>query len=164
MENRRCKYQGEPSDPDCMECDGTSSCCEPVHNAMQFFCPMANVPTSTHQMKKVRAVNGKPQFYEPFEVQKARAKLLSAVCRHMPPEPFKGGVALLVKWCFPIKGKHKDGEYRTSKPDTDNLQKLLKDVMSGCGFWYDDAQVCREIVEKFWAAMPGIFISVEAIE
>ena len=130
---------------------------------MQFFCPMIP-PTATHQMKKVSVVNGKPQFYEPFEVQKARAKLLSAIAKHMPPEPFQGGVALLVKWCFPIKGKHGDGEYRTSRPDTDNLQKLLKDVMSGCGFWYDDAQVCREIIEKFWTDTPGIFISVEAIE
>ena len=105
---------------------------------MQFFCPMIP-PTSTAQMHKVAVVNGKPRFYDPPEIDRARAKLLSAVCRHMPESPFRGGVALLVKWCFPIKGKHEDGEYRTSKPDTDNLQKLLKDVMSGCGFWYDDA-------------------------
>ena len=33
-----------------------------------------------------------------------------------------------------------DGEYRTTKPDTDNLQKLLKDCMTATGFWTDDAQ------------------------
>lgn len=27
----------------------------------------------------------------------------------------------------------KDGEYKTTRPDTENLQKLLKDVMTGLG-------------------------------
>ena len=82
----------------------------------------------------------------------------------MPPEPYEGPVSLMVKWCFPVvKGRHRDGEYRITKPDTDNLQKMLKDVMTQCGYWTDDAQVCREIVEKFWAEIPGIFIRVEVL-
>ena len=72
------------------------------------------------------------------------------------------GVRLAVKWCFP-NGNHKNGEYRTTKPDTDNLQKLLKDVMTDLGFWKDDALVASEIVEKFWAETPGIFIYVETL-
>ena len=63
---------------------------------------------------------------------------------------------------FP-RGKRKDGEYRVTKPDTDNLQKLLKDCMTTVGFWKDDAVVCREIVEKFWAEVPGIYIRVTAL-
>ena len=51
----------------------------------------------------------------------------------------------------------------TTKPDTDNLQKLLKDVMTDLGFWKDDALVASEIVEKFWAERPGIFIYVETL-
>ncbi|MEA4999282.1 MAG: RusA family crossover junction endodeoxyribonuclease [Candidatus Limiplasma sp.] len=129
---------------------------------MQFFCPM-QPPTTTAQMHQVSVVNGKPHFYDPPEVAAARAKLLSAICQHMPPAPMDGAVSLLVKWCFPAAGGHRDGEYRTTKPDCDNLQKLLKDVMSQCGFWRDDAQVCREIVEKFWANIPGIYIRVEAL-
>jgi len=69
----------------------------------------------------------------------------------------------VVKWCFPLSGEHRDGEYRTSKPDTDNLQKLLKDVMTVNGFWKDDAQVASEICEKFWTKIPGIYIAVEEI-
>jgi len=129
---------------------------------MEFFCPMIP-PTVTAQMHKIDARGKKPRVYDPPEVAQARAKLLSAVCRHMPPTPFTGPVSLLVKWCFPITGQHRDGEYRITKPDTDNLQKLLKDVMTHSGFWADDAQVCREIVEKFWATIPGIYIRVEAL-
>ena len=133
-----------------------------VH-ALSFFCPMIP-PTATGQMHKVQVLpNSKVHFYDPPEVAQARAKLLAAVCRHMPSAPFTGPVSLLVKWCFPVTAPHHDGEWKTTKPDTDNLQKILKDVMSKSGFWVDDALVCREIVEKFWADVPGIYIRVEAL-
>ena len=69
-----------------------------------------------------------------------------------------------VKWCFPIRGRHRDGEYKATKPDTDNLEKLLKDVMTELGFWMDDAQVASELCEKFWAEIPGIYILLTGLE
>lgn len=62
------------------------------------------------------------------------------------------------------RGKHPNGSYRTTKPDTDNLQKLLKDCMTTEHFWTDDALVCSEITEKFWADMPGTWIHIEPVE
>ena len=127
----------------------------------QFFMAM-DPPTVTHQEKKIGVRGGKPYLYEPAEVQAARTKLTAHLGQHKPDEPMKGAVRLVVKWCFP-RGKHKDGEYRTTKPDTDNLQKLLKDCMTTVGFWKDDAQVASEICEKFWAEVPGIWIRAEEI-
>lgn len=95
---------------------------------LEFFMPMIP-PTCTHQEKKITTAFGKPVFYEPPEVKAARQKLTGNLIKHRPDKPIKGGVRLLVKWCFP-KEKHKDGEYKTTKPDTDNLQKLLKDCMT----------------------------------
>lgn len=126
---------------------------------MEFFMAMIP-PTITHQEKKVHVVNGRPRFYEPDELKAARQKLTAYLGQHVPEEPFQGGIQLIVKWCFQTKGRHKDGEYRITKPDTDNLQKLLKDCMTSVGFWSDDAQVASEIVEKFWAEIPGIYIRV----
>lgn len=120
-------------------------------------------PTATHQEKRVRMVNGRPLFYDPIEVQMARSKLTAHLAGHAPDLPLEGAVRLLVKWCFPVCGGHSDGEYRTSKPDTDNLQKLLKDCMTAEGFWKDDAQVASEICEKFWAEVPGIYVCAEEI-
>lgn len=131
--------------------------------AIEFFLPI-NPPTTTHQMKAVRVVNGKPVFYEPPIVKDARAKLTAALAKHAPEDPLGGALALVVKWCFPATKKHLPNTWRTTKPDTDNLQKLLKDCMTALEFWQDDAQVCREIIEKFWADMPGIFIHVERME
>lgn len=129
---------------------------------IEFFMPMAKVPTTTHQEQKVTAVNGKPVFYEPPEVKAARQKLSAYLGQHVPEEPFCSAVRLTVKWCFP-RGRHRDGAYKTTKPDTDNLQKLLKDVMTKLGYWMDDALVASEIVEKFWAELPGIYIRVEEL-
>ena len=70
---------------------------------------------------------------------------------------------LMIKWLFPTDGYHRSGEWRTSKPDTDNLEKALKDEMTRLHFWADDAQVCSEIVEKFWADPCGIFVMVEEL-
>lgn len=125
---------------------------------LDFFLPMIP-PTATAQMHSVAVVKGKPRFYDPPEVAAARSKLTAHLTRYKPRSPYIGGVRLMVKWCFP-RGKHADGEYRITKPDTDNLQKLLKDCMTKVGFWVDDAQVCSEIVEKFWAEIPGIYVAI----
>lgn len=119
-------------------------------------------PTVTHQEKQVHVVSGKPIFYEPQEVKTARAKLRAYLFRHVPEEKYTCPVRLTVKWCFP-KGRHKDGEYRSTKPDTDNLQKMLKDVMTDLGYWKDDCLVASEIAEKFWADIPGIYVRIEKL-
>lgn len=129
---------------------------------MEFFMAM-NPPTVTHQEKQIHVVNGKPVFYEPAELKAARMKLNGYLTAFKPDARYCGPIELLTKWCFPVKGKHKNGEYRISKPDTDNLQKLLKDCMTDVGFWKDDALVCREITEKFWADIPGIYIRIREL-
>lgn len=125
-------------------------------------------PTATHQEKQVSlkasAKRGKPVFYNPTELKAARAKLEAHLAGHIPEKKYTGPVRLLVKWCFPIKGKHQNGEYKTTKPDTDNLQKMLKDVMTDLGYWTDDALVASEITEKFWAKLPGIYVKIESLE
>lgn len=127
---------------------------------IEFFLKM-NPPTTTHQEKQVRVVDGRPVFYEPAELTAARAKLIAHLYGWTPGKKLEGHpLELVTKWCFPKGNSHRNGEYRITKPDTDNLQKLLKDCMTECGFWKDDALVCREIVEKFWADIPGIYIRV----
>ncbi|MGN1108734.1 MAG: RusA family crossover junction endodeoxyribonuclease, partial [Oscillospiraceae bacterium] len=118
----------------------------------EFFLPMIP-PTVTAQEHKVMIRKGKPVFYDPPAVKDAREKLLAHLAKHVPPQPYdRKPLELTVQWCFPIahraprraavggnvadivsaplKGSHKDGEYRITKPDTDNLQKLLKDCMT----------------------------------
>ena len=55
-----------------------------------------------------------------------------------------------------------------SKPDADNLAKLVLDrITRGGRIWRDDSQVARLHVEKFWAitdARIGVYLSVERFE
>lgn len=130
---------------------------------IEFFIPMKKIPTTTHQQKKVRVVNGKPQFYEPDTLKDARAKYMSLLSAYKPDQKISGPIRLTVKWLFPMTQKSINGQYKTSKPDTDNLNKLLKDCMTELGFWNDDAQVASEIIEKFWANTVGIYVKVEQL-
>lgn len=119
-------------------------------------------PRVTHQQKKVAVVRGIPRFYEPQRLREARQILMLSLCPHRPRNPMTGPLRLTVRWQFP-RGRHPDGTYKSTRPDTDNLQKLLKDCMTDVGFWTDDALVVSEHVEKLWSQRPGIFIRVEEI-
>lgn len=130
---------------------------------IEFFIPMEKVPTVTHQEKKITVKNGKPVVYEPDELKEARQKLEAYLAPWTPKEKLNGPLRLTVKWLFPMIRGVKDGQWKDTKPDTDNLNKLLKDVMTDLGYWKDDAQVASEIIEKFWASPSGIYIKVEEL-
>ena len=131
--------------------------------ATEFFMAM-KPPTTSHQEKQVTVVHGKPVFYEPEELKEARAKLTAHLGRHVPKLKYDGPLRVIVKWLFPITSDHHfDGEWKTTRPDTHNMNKLLFDVMTDLGFWKDDAIVSSEIIEKFWADKPGIYIKIECL-
>ena len=131
---------------------------------MDFFLQI-QPPTATAQEKQVRVVHGKPLFYDPAPVKEAKKLLTAYLLPHRPESPLEGAVALSTVWLFPKGRSHRHGEWRITKPDTDNLQKLLKDCMTRCGFWRDDAQVVRETVEKRWSAeQSGIYIEITPLE
>ena len=130
---------------------------------MHFFMSM-EPPTKTYQEHRIgKTKSGTVYIYEDWELRKARHKLRNAVAPFVPDEPYAGAVRLVVKWLFP-KGRHREGEYKTTKPDTDNLNKMLKDEMTRAGFWKDDALVASEVIEKFWAGKPGIYVEIEELE
>lgn len=143
-----------------------------VRKTMDFFLQMIP-PTVTHQEHKVMVKRGKPVFYEPPELKAARSKLMDALARRRPDHPFDGALRLTTKWIWPLDaykvgrlmqtGKHDYAEYKVTKPDTDNIIKMLKDCMTKCKFWHDDAQVASEITEKFLGMHPGIYVRIEEI-
>ena len=131
---------------------------------IEFFMAM-DPPTITHQEHKVAVRNGRPVIYEPPELLAARQKLTDYLAQHKPESKLTGPLELVVTWCFPTNHPTRAGTYRTSPPDTDNLDKMLKDCMTRLGFWEDDAQVCREIIEKFWTVpqQSGIYIRIRQL-
>jgi len=126
---------------------------------IQFFLPMKNPPTVTQQEHKVAVRNGKPVFYEPAELKAARTTLMDSMAAYSPETPLSGPVRLVTKWIWD-GGEDAPARYKTTKPDTDNMIKMLKDCMTRTGFWKDDAQVASEITEKFFGPHPGIYVLI----
>ena len=126
---------------------------------IQMYLPMIP-PTVTHQEKRVTVRGGKPKFYEDDRLKAARAQLMAHLAQHRPATPLYGALVLRTLWAYPCGEVHVDGEPRSTKPDTDNIQKLLKDCMTELGYWHDDAQVATETITKMWSRTPGIVIEV----
>ena len=134
---------------------------------MEFEFFMAMIPpTITAQEHKIVIRNGKPFYYDPPELMAARQKLTNHLASHRPLTGcVSGPIELTTTWCFHTEDSRLDGTLKTTKPDTDNLNKLLKDCMTQLGFWNDDAQVCREIIEKYWVktSPSGIFVRIRQL-
>ena len=124
---------------------------------IELFMAM-RIPTVTHQEHKVSVKNGKPHFYEPPELREARAKFKSYLAQHVPEARLDGPIRLLTKWEFAGAPG-----WKVTKPDTENMIKLLKDCMTAVGFWKDDCQVASEITEKFYGPVEGIYEKVEEL-
>lgn len=120
-----------------------------------------NPPTITHQQHRVTVKDGKPKFFDSPALAKARADICARLERFTPDAPFEGPLSLSVAWLF-RDSRGREG-WRDTKPDTDNLEKLLKDCMTRTRFWIDDAQVCEEHVFKRWSTTPGIVISISQL-
>lgn len=126
-----------------------------------------NPPTATAQQKGERIVGGRYiHHYKKRRVADAEAILKDALLPFVPETPITGvPIHLYVCWGFPYPKsakKHLPGweRYKITRPDADNLNKMLKDCMTDMGFWVDDALIAAETVMKIYADEPGIEIVV----
>lgn len=135
-------------------------------SVIEFFIPMESISNTTHQQKSITWDHKKkrPIVYEGEKLRNARAQYEAWLAPHRPKEPLKGALQLVMKWQYDKVGV-KYPKPKTTKPDTDNLVKLPKDVMTKLGFWKDDAQIASEIVEKYWTGygVSGLYIRIEEL-
>ena len=124
-------------------------------------------PTATAQQKGERVVGGYIHHYKKKNVAAAEAILRDALLPYVPAEPITDkAIRLDVTWMFPYPKsakKHRPGytRWKTTRPDADNLNKMLKDVMTDMGFWKDDALISYECVRKVYDDRPGILIFID---
>lgn len=129
-----------------------------------------NPPTATAQQKGERVIGGYIHHYKKKNVRDAEALLRDALLPYIPDAPIEGKpIRLIVHWMFPYPKsarKHAPGvnRWKITRPDTDNLNKLLKDVMTDMGFWKDDALICSECIHKYYDDEPGIMISITTVK
>ena len=121
-------------------------------------------PTVTAQCQRLGVSKaGKKYVYKDARLLDAQAKLTAHLSPYATAEPRSGPLRLTVKWLFDSAGRHPDGTPKPTKPDTDNLQKMLKDCMTRLKFWRDDAQVAEEFISKYWSDRQGIYVLIEEL-
>lgn len=87
-----------------------------------------------------------------------------------PPQPLTGPISCSVEFVFPRSSRaHKGDTWKTSRPDRDNLDKLILDALTRADWWIDDAQVCDGTIRKRWTAHgsneePGAIITIVKLD
>jgi Holliday junction resolvase RusA-like endonuclease len=72
--------------------------------------------------------------------------------------PLKGGLFVGLDFTFPAGKGRQEGEPHTSRPDADNLAKLVLDALMRAGLIGDDAVVSCLMIRKSYGAKPGVLI------
>ena len=100
----------------------------------KFFLLM-RPPTVTAQQHRAigRGKGKKTACFDTPELKDAKQKFLAYLMQHKPEQPMKGPVRLITKWCFPMIRTSKHGQYKATRPDTDNLIKLFCPVLELVG-------------------------------
>ena len=72
--------------------------------------------------------------------------------------------AIPASWSKVRRAKALDGVIKpVTKPDTDNILKIIKDALNGV-FWKDDAQVVHDEIIKVYSAEPHVSVEVEYLQ
>ena len=124
-------------------------------------------PTATAQQKGAFVCGGRVRFYVKKKVRQSENFLAALLSMHVPDVPFSGPVSLTARWEFPWRKSERRGTVKTgvpiphtSRPDLDNLEKNLLDVLTRLNFWTDDSLVTEKSTSKWWGPKPGIDIEI----
>ena len=130
---------------------------------IEIFIPLEKIPSATAQEKGYRVIRGKVATYEKEKVKQVRQLYQSYLCHHIPNKPIDGAVLVQIDFIYYKPDLAGNYQRKTTKPDLDNVAKLLLDVMTECKYWHDDGQVAKLLLSKYWAknkSICGIFIRV----
>lgn len=116
---------------------------------IEFTVFFPQIPKGTSQMKRVNHRSGR--FFEGKELQEARAAYEDRLRPFAPDQPFDGPVKVSIGFGYFVKNIKLRGKPKTSRPDADNLVKLVLDVMTKIGYWNDDSQIVELTIMKHWA-------------
>lgn len=132
-------------------------------DALEFFEPM-KLPTKTHnELMPVRRGEGLSIIKTP-ELMDVEADWEAHLARHAPDEPIDGAVSVKMTLLYGLPEGREQFEPKTTKPDVDNVEKTVYDVMATLGFFTNDVHVATSLTTKAWGEPQGIYVRIERIE
>lgn len=128
-----------------------------AHSDIKLFMRIEpDVPSLTHQngIEPFVRRDGKLGIRKTRELCNLESKFVSLLHKARPSEPWNCPIHLTTVWKFlapkKVKFSGSDVKWKTTKPDTENLLKTLKDCMKVAGYFVDDALVCLDTIGKVW--------------
>lgn len=136
---------------------------------------VALIPTAKgrHRSRLVQTKGGRSfvQSYSPAATVLAETSFAALAEKHAPPAPFTGPLAVTITFDMPELASWPEWKrtvgpwHHESKPDLDNLGKLVLDALQKSGLWWrDDAQVARLTMAKAYGPRPGTLVTIEQLE
>ena len=100
------------------------------------------------------------------KAKSVKQELMALLMPYVPEKPFEKPLKVTVEWGYPyLKTVRKRDIGKLipciSRPDVDNLEKGLNDILTRLGFWKDDSIVWDLRFRKFYTDQPGIGIKIE---
>lgn len=139
-----------------------------MSNHIEYFMPLDPQGLPTAQQKGAIYRNGRIMFYEKSKVKSARAEIVHLLLEKfaMHTLDFDAYNVTMVYVYRPASIRKKDfGRPKTTRPDVDNLTKLILDAISDSHIaWKDDGQVSTLLLRKRYADCdeePYIYIRIE---
>jgi len=122
-------------------------------------------------------VGGHARVYHPKNGPDAgwRSAVYTTALEHRPETPITEPIRVeLLFWFRRPKGHYGTGKnsgnlkktapwWHGKKPDTDNLAKLVLDVLTSLGYWRDDCQVDALMVAKAYAPDAGCRVCIKPL-
>ena len=129
---------------------------------LSFFAPMKAIPGSTKQEHGANHKTGK--YYSHAGWREAEEKIRAALLPFRPAGLLTGPLSLKVVWSYPAGKSHRTGDPKVSRPDLDNLQKGLQDIMQSLGFFANDGAIVHLDAAKAYGEHAGIYIRITELE
>ena len=138
---------------------------------IDFFIPHIARPKQGDRVRVVAPKKGKPfaAHYTPKDVKENAAVLAALMRPFVPAKPLEGPLSLALVFVFSWRKSESKkniamgSRWKDTKPDCDNLQKNICDVMERMGFYVNDSQLADVHVRKLWADSPGVDVSLREL-
>lgn len=131
---------------------------------LRFFSAL-KPPTTTHNSLEpaINRKTGKAFIRKSTALKEIEAKLEAYMAPHRPEEPFHGACEISMCICYQADVNHPKG-LKVTKPDNDNLEKTIFDVLDRLGFFETgDQQIAINHTTKCYDERPGIYVELREV-
>ena len=119
------------------------------------------------QRPRMCVINGKTVTYTPTptrEYERIVKASYNAVSRNFFDKDIPVEVDIKAYFAIPKKNKFLSKKsLPIMSPDADNIAKVVCDALNGVAY-FDDRQICKLNIEKYYSEIPKISVEVRALE